>query len=52
MCVICLQFQKDRDIADARRMIMAARREPNSIDEKHLVQIENEIEQAETEAES
>ncbi len=52
MCVICLQFQKDRDFADARRMIMAARREPNSIDEKHLEEIEHELEQAETEDES
>jgi hypothetical protein len=52
MCVICLQFQKDRDFADARRMIMAARREPNSIDEKHLEEIEQELEQAEIEVES
>jgi len=52
MCVICLQFQRDRDIADARRMILAARREPNSIDEKHLAELEQELEKEESADES
>lgn len=47
MCIICVQFQKDRDFSDARRMIMSARREPNSIDVEHLKQIEIEINEAE-----
>lgn len=47
MCIICIQFQKDRDFTDARRMITSARREPNSIDAKHLDQVEIEIDAAE-----
>jgi hypothetical protein len=46
MCIICVQFQRDRDLADARRMIEAARREPNSIDEAHLRDVEQALEEA------
>lgn len=47
MCIICLEFQKHRDFADARRMINAARNEPNSIDAAHLDRIEEEIKEEE-----
>lgn len=40
MCIICLEFQKHRDFADARRMLDAARREPGSIDPQHLNSVE------------
>ena len=40
MCIICLEFQKYRDFADARRMVEAARREPNNIDPAHLNEVE------------
>lgn len=43
MCVICLQFQRDKDIADAQRMLAFARREPGAIDKKHLDQVEGDI---------
>jgi hypothetical protein len=52
MCVICLSFQRDRDFADARRMIAAARREPNDIDPEHLSNIEDTIAAAELAKES
>jgi hypothetical protein len=52
MCVICLSFQRDRDFADARRMIAAARREPNVIDPEHLSNIEDTIAAAELAKES
>lgn len=47
MCIICIQFQRERDFADARRMILAARNEPNSIDTKHLDEVEKEVAEAE-----
>lgn len=42
MCIICLQFQKDKDLVDARRMLEAARREAQltDISEEHLREIE------------
>ena len=43
MCVICLEFQKSKDLIDARRMIAAARREPTSIDAAHLDDVERRI---------
>ena len=46
MCVICLEFQKSNDLADARRMLAAARREPKSIDPSHLNEVERTLEQA------
>ena len=33
VCIICLEFQKSRDIADARLMLKNARREPKSVDQ-------------------
>jgi hypothetical protein len=47
MCIICLEFQKHRDFADARRMINAARKEPNSIDADHLDRVEKELNEEE-----
>jgi len=42
MCVICLEYKKHKDLADARRMLEAAKYEPLvGIDEKHLKQIED-----------
>jgi len=41
MCIICLEFQKYRDFADARQMLQKARREPNSIDKAHLDEVES-----------
>lgn len=45
MCIICLQFQRDRDFVDAKRMIEAARREILVIDieEEHLSELERNI---------
>lgn len=42
MCIICLQFQKDKDLVDARRMLEAAKRELHviDIDSQHLREIE------------
>jgi hypothetical protein len=40
MCIICLEYQKHRDIADARVMLLRARGEPNNIDKSHLKEIE------------
>jgi hypothetical protein len=40
MCIICLEYQKYRDIADARLMLLRARGEPNDIDKSHLKEIE------------
>lgn len=42
MCIICVQFNKDRDFADAWRMIKSARRE-KVLDEKHLRSVEYKI---------
>lgn len=47
MCIICLEFQKSRDFADARRMIDAARREPNNIDPVHINEVEETLYYAE-----
>lgn len=47
MCIICIEFQRSKDIADARRMINAARNEPNSVDEEHLIELEERLKQAE-----
>jgi hypothetical protein len=47
MCIICIEFQKFNDLEDARRMIEAARREPSSIDPKHLDAVEEKLRAAE-----
>jgi len=43
MCVICLEFQRSKDLADAKRMLAAARREPSSIPPDHLDQVERQL---------
>ena len=43
MCVICLEFNKSRDLIDARVMIEAARREVDTIPEDHLKMIERKL---------
>lgn len=43
MCIICLEFNKKRDLEDARIMIEAARREVSSIPEDHLKEVEEEL---------
>ena len=43
MCVICLQYQKDRDIWDALQMVDKARKEPGSVPKDHLDDIEEEL---------
>jgi hypothetical protein len=49
MCIICVEFQKNRDLADARRMLASARREPKSIDAAHLDQVQRDLDLAEAE---
>lgn len=43
MCIICVEFQRSRDLADARRMIQAARKEPKSVDPDHLNTVERDL---------
>lgn len=52
MCIICLQFQRTKDLADARRMLAAARREPMSIDSRHLDEVERDLGKADAEDET
>lgn len=47
MCIICLEFNKTKDLMDARRMIEAARREPGSIGPDHLTEVEKRVREAE-----
>lgn len=49
MCIICLEFQRTKDLGDARRMLEAARREPKAIDPDHLTEVERELRRAERE---
>ncbi len=46
MCIICLEFQRTKDLVDARRMLAAARREPTAIDQGHLDEVEESLEKA------
>ncbi len=48
MCVICLEFQRSKDLSDAKRMLAAARREPTSIPSDHLDQVERDLAKAGT----
>jgi hypothetical protein len=43
MCIICIEFNKYRDIRDAAMMIKAARRETTIIPEEHLVELERQL---------
>lgn len=47
MCIICVEFQRNRDLLDARRMLAGARREPTAIPTSHLDDVERELDQAE-----
>ena len=40
MCIICLEFNQNRDFANAFEMLESAKREPNSIPEDHLKEVE------------
>ena len=40
MCIICLEFNKNKDFGTAFEMIDSARREPNSVPEDHLKELE------------
>ena len=46
MCIICLEFQRSRDLFDAQQMLAAARREPSSIDPRHLEEVERQLKAA------
>lgn len=48
MCIICLEFNKKKDLEDARIMIEAARREVSSIPEEHLKKVEEELKKMQT----
>jgi hypothetical protein len=41
-----LEFQRTKDLSDARRMLDAARREPTAIDQGHLDEVEKTLEKA------
>lgn len=43
MCIICLEYQRTKDLGDAQRMLAAARREPTSIDQRHLDEVERRL---------
>lgn len=43
MCIICLEFNRKKDLEDARIMVEAARREASSIPEEHLKKVEEEL---------
>ena len=45
MCIICLEFQRTKDLTDARRMLAAARREPSDIPATHLDEVERQLTQ-------
>lgn len=49
MCIICLEFQRTKDLDDARRMLQMARREPRAIPAEHLDEVERDIKRAEAE---
>ncbi len=47
MCIICLEFQRSKDLRDARQMLAAARREPSDISREHLDEVERKLKEAE-----
>jgi hypothetical protein len=49
MCIICLEYQRSKDLMDARKMLAGARREPTSIPAAHLDEVERELDRAEDE---
>ncbi len=44
MCIICVEFNRLRDLADAHRMLDSARREPTAIPREHLEAVAAELE--------
>lgn len=41
MCIICLEYNKDKDLANAIRMYLRAVKEPNNgIDPQHLKELD------------
>ena len=50
MCIICLEFQRSKDLVDAERMLAAARREPSSIPPEHLDVVQKELDEASAKA--
>jgi hypothetical protein len=50
MCIICLEFNRKKDLEDARIMVEAARREVSSIPEDHLKRVEEELKKRQPDA--
>ena len=50
MCIICLEFNRKKDLDDARLMVEAARREVSSIPEDHLKRVEEELKKRQPDA--
>ena len=46
MCIICVEWQRSKDLTDAQRMLAAARREPTAIDREHLDEVERTLQDA------
>jgi hypothetical protein len=46
MCIICIEFQRTKDLDDARAMLANARREPRSVDPEHLDAVERQLDEA------
>jgi hypothetical protein len=46
MCIICIEFQRTKDLDDARAMLANARREPRSVDPEHLDAVERDLDAA------
>ena len=46
MCIICIEFQRSKDLADAQRMLAAARREPSTITSEHLDEVQSKLDAA------
>lgn len=44
MCIICIEFNRNKDLDDAWRMLEAAGREPSSISNEHLKKVREKIE--------
>ena len=43
MCIICIEFQRSKDLGDAERMLAMARREPTAIPAEHLDKVAEEL---------
>lgn len=49
MCIICIEFNRNKDLDDAWRMLEAAGREPSSISKEHLEKVRKVIEKIQNE---